>query len=166
MSKRRKRQSTPVAIISQDVPGILGHLVFEFNKVPDSDWRRKWKRRILITSDDGRTWDIKVGSQRYRLFNDNRTCVVCGVEGVLLGVMEAHATDTRMSHHLNLYGLTEDGDLVLMTEDGDFVLMTKDHIVPKSRGGADLMSNYQMMCCTCNVVKGNKQFKDLELRCG
>ena len=34
--------------------------------------------------------------------------------------------------------------------------MTKDHILPRSKGGIDDISNYQTMCKPCNEVKGNK----------
>lgn len=34
--------------------------------------------------------------------------------------------------------------------------MTKDHIIPKSKGGADDISNYQTMCERCNEAKGNR----------
>ena len=34
--------------------------------------------------------------------------------------------------------------------------MTKDHILPKSRGGKNHISNMQTMCCRCNSKKGDK----------
>lgn len=34
--------------------------------------------------------------------------------------------------------------------------MTKDHIIPKSKGGIDDLSNYQTMCERCNKEKGNE----------
>jgi 5-methylcytosine-specific restriction endonuclease McrA len=33
--------------------------------------------------------------------------------------------------------------------------MTKDHIVPKSKGGKDMLSNTQTMCVICNTKKGD-----------
>lgn len=51
------------------------------------------------------------------------------------------------SFHLNLYAIDENGKEVLMT---------KDHIIPKSKGGADDISNYQTMCERCNEAKGNR----------
>ena len=36
-----------------------------------------------------------------------------------------------------------------------------DHIVPKSLGGADDISNYQALCYTCNASKGNRDDTDL-----
>ena len=34
--------------------------------------------------------------------------------------------------------------------------MTKDHIIPKSKGGKDILDNFQTMCFECNTKKGNK----------
>lgn len=34
--------------------------------------------------------------------------------------------------------------------------MTIDHILPKSKGGPNELSNYQMLCTVCNRNKGNK----------
>ena len=36
-----------------------------------------------------------------------------------------------------------------------------DHIVPKSLGGADDISNYQALCYSCNASKGNRDSTDL-----
>jgi 5-methylcytosine-specific restriction endonuclease McrA len=35
------------------------------------------------------------------------------------------------------------------------VLMTQDHIMPRSKGGANRLENLQTMCCVCNNRKGN-----------
>ena len=41
----------------------------------------------------------------------------------------------------------------LSIEEG--TLMTRDHILPKSKGGRDHISNMQTMCVDCNKAKGN-----------
>lgn len=46
--------------------------------------------------------------------------------------------------------------LYAVDDNGDEILMTKDHIIPRSKGGIDDISNYQTMCKLCNEAKGNK----------
>lgn len=88
---------------------------------------------------------IKGNSQRYQLFFTKGTkCACCGIEG------KYFAKEKRLkdkSYHLNLYGVDDNGQEVLIT---------KDHIIPKSKGGKDELDNYQTMCVRCNKRKGNK----------
>lgn len=39
-----------------------------------------------------------------------------------------------------------------------------DHIVPKTKGGADYDHNIQLLCHNCNVTKGSGSMGDLEMR--
>lgn len=88
---------------------------------------------------------IKGNSQRYQtFFTKGCKCVVCGIEGKYFA-KEKHLNSKR--YHLNLYAIDDNGDEVLMT---------KDHIIPRSKGGIDDISNYQTMCEPCNKAKGNK----------
>lgn len=88
---------------------------------------------------------IKGNSQRYQtFFTKGCKCVKCGIEGKYFA-KEKHLKDR--SFHLNLYAIDENGEEVLMT---------KDHIIPKSKGGANDISNYQTMCERCNKAKGNR----------
>lgn len=88
---------------------------------------------------------IKGNSQRYQtFFTKGCKCVVCGIEGKYFA-KERHLQDK--SYHLNLYAVDNNGDEILMT---------KDHIMPRSKGGIDDISNYQTMCKLCNEAKGNK----------
>ena len=48
-----------------------------------------------------------------------------------------------------------DNRLYAVNENGIEVLMTKDHIIPVSKGGKNILSNYQTMCELCNLEKGN-----------
>lgn len=88
---------------------------------------------------------IKMNSQRYELFKEKGIkCVSCGIKGRYF----AKEKDTNAkSYHFNLYAINEN-----MKD----VLMTKDHIIPKSKGGANHISNYQTMCCNCNFKKRDK----------
>jgi len=87
---------------------------------------------------------VKITSQRYKLFQENRVCVKCGVEGAFLAVEKF--LDEIKKYHINMYGINEHGSEVLMT---------KDHIIPKSKGGKNHHDNYQTMCSKCNISKGN-----------
>lgn len=88
---------------------------------------------------------IKGNSQRYQtFFTKGCKCVVCGIEGKYFA-KERHLQNK--SYHLNLYAVDDNGDEILMT---------KDHIIPRSKGGIDDISNYQTMCKLCNEAKGNK----------
>ena len=93
---------------------------------------------------------IKTKSDRYKLFSTNRKCVVCGAVGHTM-VLESHYIDCPpvdghyRAAHFNLYGGKNLGKL-----------FTKDHILPRSKGGADALENYQTMCAPCNQQKGDK----------
>lgn len=43
----------------------------------------------------------------------------------------------------------------------DNAILHVDHIVPRSRGGADSLKNYQTLCDVCNLGKGNRDDTDL-----
>ena len=44
------------------------------------------------------------------------------------------------------------------TRDFEISEMHVDHIIPRSRGGADVEANLHLLCPQCNMRKGNKQF--------
>lgn len=92
---------------------------------------------------------VHMDSQRYIVFNNNLKCQHCGIEGKYF-VKESNdykKEEKDRIYHFNLYGIDENGEEVLMT---------KDHIIPKSKGGKNTISNYQTMCVHCNMKKGNK----------
>lgn len=87
---------------------------------------------------------IKGNSDRYKtFFTKGIKCVICGIEGDFFA-KEKFPFDK--SYHLNLYAINENGEEVLMT---------KDHILPRSKGGKNHISNYQTMCMICNNLKGD-----------
>jgi 5-methylcytosine-specific restriction endonuclease McrA len=55
--------------------------------------------------------------------------------------------DSPDKFHLNLYGIDSNGREVMLT---------KDHIIPRSKGGKNKLSNYQPMCIHCNKKKADK----------
>ncbi len=87
---------------------------------------------------------MKMESQRYRLFKrDGTTCVVCKSVGTFFRKEKDKNCPT---YHFNLYGII----------DGEDRLFTKDHLIPKSKGGKNVMANYCVMCTKCNHEKGNR----------
>ena len=81
-------------------------------------------------------------SLRYMTFYQKGCkCVVCGKEGTHFTLDES-AGDDKDRRHFNL-----------RADDG--TLMTRDHILPKSKGGRDHITNMQTMCTDCNRAKGN-----------
>lgn len=100
----------------------------------------KWSTTI-----NGVVYTAKLDSQRYVVFRQSTECVVCGLKATYFRL------DTYPEHkttcHFNLYADVE----------GQPTLFTKDHIVPKSKGGQDFISNYQVMCLPCNGLKGSRE---------
>ena len=94
--------------------------------------------------DDTISYKVKMGSSRYRCFSKfGVKCISCGIEGSFFALERDYKCDR---FHFNLYAF----DMW-----GKEVMMTKDHIVPKSKGGKNHLSNYQPMCETCNRDKGD-----------
>jgi 5-methylcytosine-specific restriction endonuclease McrA len=91
---------------------------------------------------NGETYQVRMNSQRYFVFQKSIKCAACGLEGTCFA-LEQHPDDK--APHFNLYA----------EEEGALVLMTKDHIVPKSLGGLSEINNYNTFCMVCNNLKGN-----------
>lgn len=93
------------------------------------------------------TVNIPMGSHRYQLFAEKGIqCVSCGMKGQYFAI-ERNIDSCPSKFHLNLYG---------KDDDGKEVMITKDHILPKSKGGENRLSNYQTMCIKCNRKKANR----------
>lgn len=43
------------------------------------------------------------------------------------------------------------------------VILHVDHIIPRSKGGADVLDNYQTLCADCNLGKSNRDRTDLRV---
>ena len=97
---------------------------------------------------------VCINSEKLITFKQKGTCCAeCEIKGQFF-VKEKHVTKRGGEYfHLNLYAIDENGKEILMT---------KDHIIPRSSGGLDDISNYQTMCETCNIKKAdviNEQMK-------
>lgn len=89
-------------------------------------------------------YNVNLNSLRLMTFRTGVICKFCGIKGTHWGV-DKNGNDTNP--HLNLWNINEDGELTLMT---------CDHVIPKSRGGKDDISNVQTLCDPCNGKKGSK----------
>lgn len=77
--------------------------------------------------------------RRLKVFYHKGTvCCECGVEGTLL-----------------THGLDKGGNLHIDLCTDDYYPLTIDHILPKSKGGSDHLSNLRPMCSLCNFKRGN-----------
>ena len=97
---------------------------------------------------------IGVVSLRMRTFGRegcNIHCQGCGLKAQYFAV-ESFAGSIHPSVHTNLYGMNGEKE----------VLFTQDHIVPKSRGGANSLDNSQVLCQCCNTRKGSRSDKEFK----
>jgi 5-methylcytosine-specific restriction endonuclease McrA len=104
-----------------------------------------WEILLLLNAKkivlDGEEMNI---TNRLKTFLKGVTCTTCGIKGMYF-MKTLYGDQPRP--HLNLYGIDNHGNEVLMTS---------DHIIPRSRGGGNGLGNRQTMCNKCNIKKGNK----------
>ena len=95
---------------------------------------------------------IKITSIRLNVFkNSNLTCPICGAQASYFA-KEKNINDKN--YHLNLYGIYNNQE----------ILFTRDHILPRSLGGKDTLENQQIMCEPCNLLKGNRNISNKDLK--
>jgi 5-methylcytosine-specific restriction endonuclease McrA len=100
---------------------------------------------------NGCTYSINMTATRYRVFQKSHFCVCCGLEGRVMVLGMNGRRFIKKNAYFNLYSEND-------------VLMTKDHIIPRSQGGPDNISNLQTMCSICNCLKGDRIISVEELR--
>lgn len=105
----------------------------------DPEWKKACEREFAGHM-------VNMASMRYRLFATKGVkCVKCGIEGTFFSLEKCHGQQSE-KYHFNLYGINSSGKPVMMT---------KDHIMPKSKGGANTLKNLQPMCIRCNGKKAD-----------
>jgi len=58
----------------------------------------------------------------------------------------------------------QDGKCNACGQDFELRNLEIDHIVPKSKGGGDYYENYQLLCGSCNRIKGDRPMEYLRLK--
>lgn len=106
-------------------------------------------RKVFFTEMHG-DLTVSLNSLRYQVFQKSLSCNCCGITGDRF-LLQHFRKEPYYKSHLNLFAGS--------------TLMTKDHIVPRSLGGNDSLSNLQTLCSFCNTLKGshvitNQQLKD------
>lgn len=83
-------------------------------------------------------------SLRMRVFHTHGpVCAKCGEKGTHFAVERPLMSDDPRTWHFNLYS------------DND-VMLTFDHVMPKSKGGANTIENAQTLCYPCNQEKADE----------
>jgi len=118
----------------------LIHLAsFELDEVLPFATIEESKKEYFVNN---QSYQVRMNSDRYFVFLNSKSCVSCGLEGSKM-ILDKNSTDT--SPHFNMYA----------EENGRLILMTKDHILAKSKGGKDEITNYATCCIICNNLKAN-----------
>jgi len=104
------------------------------------------KPPFKILGIDNNLYKVKSTSVRLRTFKRSNICVRCGRVGdiICLDIDKKWRSNGKRNPHLNLYNKDPKRGPILIT---------KDHIIPKSLGGSDKLSNMQTMCELCNGKK-------------
>lgn len=107
--------------------------------VPSED-NGNYGLKAAIETDFGTIY-VSIASKKLLTFKQSIICASCESKGSYFLLLRNPHAKGRAS-------------LELFTDDNK--LLTRDHIMPRSLGGSNDMSNSQTMCLTCNSKKGSK----------
>lgn len=79
------------------------------------------------------------------------TCYLCGAKGEYFSI-DNFASDVEGSKHMNMWGTNP--------KDKTPLLFTHDHVIPRSKGGADKIENSRTCCTVCNAKKADTLLED------
>ena len=116
-------------------------------KYTDQAWIETSKKKYnVIINNKQCDVVVTIGSHRYQLFATKGTdCVKCGIKGKFFALERGMASNP-LKYHFNLYGVDKYNNEVMIT---------KDHIIPRAKGGRNILSNYQPLCIKCNQQKAD-----------
>ena len=102
--------------------------------------RSKVNNKIFIRC--GNTSYLVKVSVTAKVIAHNPKCAICGAAATKVFLCKS---EDKGNYSLCFY--TE--------KNGKLILLTKDHIIPRSQGGGNGMSNLQPCCQACNVTKAD-----------
>ncbi len=144
MVKAKKENNKKSAQIYERKESYRPHEILDF--LPNAkDYPKNFELKKIKKEYDG---DImKMGSQRYYTFAKSLKCEYCDLVGSVMykeRSMGKNGQPQNCGFHFNLYAINENGEEIMMT---------KDHVLAKSRGGANSIKNYVTSCRICNEEK-------------
>ncbi len=109
--------------------------------------RAKRELQIPLNDDDGNGWE------------DWTPLILTEEPKRTENLMLQSPTDPQSDKEL-LYA-SQEGKCIGCEYELPLHVLTIDHITPRSRGGLDAIGNLQLMCHTCNAIKGNRSMEYL-----
>lgn len=82
---------------------------------------------------------LKVSSDKFLAFKESQQCYICGIKANAF-IIEKHKS--QKNFHISMYH--------------DNILFTIDHVIPRSKGGLNHISNLKTCCINCNSLKKDK----------
>lgn len=125
ITKNQTYQRIAVLEIEEVMPYIVEHL------------KEKFDKRVKI-----KDYLVKVSSLRLRTFA--KTGIQCHCCGIKASFFAVERNQPKVPYHLNLWGYDKENNPILFTH---------DHILARSLGGKNNLSNTETMCGPCNWEK-------------
>lgn len=108
-----------------------------------------------LKHDDGTYWhnqvQIRMSDTSDVVIRDNYTCIGCNMKAEYIVIAKNIHSNNPTQKYIPFY-------YIIDRTTGELKKLTKDHIIPRSLGGSNRMSNYQCMCEVCNNKKSNVLF--------
>lgn len=85
----------------------------------------------------------------YKISGKNEIrCPLCGTKASHFRLVQDIAQPNAVNYYLHLYGFYKTKNKTV------YMPFNIDHILPRSKGGWNIISNFQATCHTCNIKKG------------